>query len=377
AALPAADEHAARGPEGTAGGLSHLHASVTPGPARSQDGHDLGGTAHTPGAPALPDPLAGPGTISTLRIGPIPLPPTVPGVEVPHLSPALPFVSPGRVNLLPLAGLPAPCRDCLVLGIRPDLVYADGTPANLDTGPMLHHAVFTEPARPDPVCGRNTLIGQLGHRVFAVGNERTGASLPEGFGVPLGSGPWAGVVELMNGSTELRTVFVEATVRWVPRGTPGIEPVTPVWLDVDSCGDSEVDVGAGPTDIDWEWPSTVTGRIVAAAGHLHDGGTWLGLRNASTGEHVCISVAGYGTDPAYAGSLESMSACAWDRLGTVRAGERLHLRAHYNAASARPGVMGIMLVFVHETGDLAAGTPSPYPADPPPDGRPVDTGHAH
>jgi hypothetical protein len=256
-------------------------------------------------------------------------------------------------------------------------VYADGSSANIDTGPMLHHAVFTDLSRDDPVCGRDTLLGQLGHRIFAAGNERTGGAMPEGFGVPVGQGPWGGVLELMNMSTEPRIVYIEATVRWVPAATPGIAPVTPVWLDIDSCGDSEVDVGSGRTDLVWDWPSTLTGRIVAAGGHVHDGGVWLSLHNQGNGEHVCTSVAGYGTRPEFMGSVESMSYCVWDRLGALRTGDVLRLTARYNTAAPQQGVMGIMLVFVHETDDVTGGTPSPYPAEPPPDGGPVDAGHHH
>ncbi|MGH9138599.1 MAG: hypothetical protein ACRD0G_16395 [Acidimicrobiales bacterium] len=355
----------------------HVHGDATGAADGQDDGHDHATEPAADFVGPQTDPLAGPGSISTMRLGPIPLLPTLPGFELPHMSPAVPFVGPGRLNLLPLVGIPAPCSDCYVLGIRPDLVYADGSPANLDTGPMLHHAVFTDLSRDDPVCGRDTLIGQLGQRVFAVGNERTGAGLPEGFGMPVGSGPWGGVLELMNMSNQVRTVFIEATVRWVPRSTPGIQPVTPVWLDIDSCGDSEVDIGAGVTDIPWEWQSNLSGRIVAAGGHVHDGGEWLSLHNSTTAEHVCTSVAGYGTKPAYMGSIESMSTCSWDRLGIVRAGDTLLLNAHYNTASAQVGVMGIMMIFVHETDDLVAGTQSPYPSDPPADGDPPDAGHHH
>jgi len=182
----------------------------------------------------------------------------------------------------------------------------------------------------------------------------------------------------MNVSNQARVVYIQLTARWVPAGTPGIQPVTPVWLDIDSCGDSAYDVGAGVTEQVWDWQSNLTGRVVAAGGHLHDGGVWLAAHNASTGEHVCTSVAGYGTRPEYVGALESMSYCTWDRLATVVAGEVIRLTAHYNTAAPARGVMGIMMIFVHETTDLAAGTPSPYPSQPPPDVGPMDGGgHSH
>ena len=381
----------------------HAHAAVEAAPATASGHdpshhHDATPTAATPAGTSAPaaaahdhhdpelasastlpamDALDGPGNVTTVRLGPFALLPQIPGLPAPHLSPAIPQISPGALNLLPLVGVPPPCQDCYVLGLQPDLVYVDGTSANLDSGPMLHHMVWTDMSRDDPVCSANTLVGQLGHRVFASGNERTGFSVPEGFGVTVDRGVWGGAVELMNMSNELKLVFIQLTSRWVPQSTPNIQPATSVWLDIDSCGDSSVDIPAGMTDIPWDWKSNMTGRIIGAGGHVHDGGKWLGLTNQTTGEHVCTSVAGYGTKPEYQGSVESMSTCAWDRLATVRDGDVLHLNAHYNTAQPELGVMGIMVILVHETEDLAAGTPSPYPAEPPPDTGVHTTTHTH
>jgi hypothetical protein len=370
----------------TTGGHDHATGSpAAPADAHGDHAAHTDGTTdhagHEPAAAALgpdfPDPLAGPGNVTSVRIGPFALLPQIPLLNMPHLSPAIPRILPGELNILPLLGVPPPCQDCYVLGLQPDLVYADGTPANLDTGPMLHHAVWIDPTREDPVCGRGSLIGSLGHRVFASGNERTGFALPQGFGMPVdGRGTWSGAVELMNMSEQLRLVYIQLTTRWVPRSTPDVDPVTSVWLDIDSCGDSSVDIPAGVTDIPWDWQSNLTGRIVSAGGHVHDGGEWLGLTNETTGEHVCTSVAGYGTNPAYQGAIESMSGCLWDRLGTVREGDRLRLNAHYNTTTPQLGVMGIMVMMVHETTDLTAGSQSPYPSVPPPDGAPA-AGHQH
>jgi hypothetical protein len=71
-----------------------------------------------------------------------------------------------------------------------------------------------------------------------------------------------------------------------------------------------------------------------------------------------------------------MSTCTWDRLGVVREGDVLRLNAHYNTTKPEKGVMGIMVVLVHETTDLGAGLPSPYPTEPPASTGPPG-GHAH
>jgi hypothetical protein len=377
---PAGTTHAGHTPGTTTLAAAHVadaaHGAHEGATADHGTAHEHAGAA-VPAAAGVVDPLVGPGSVSTTRIGPFALLPTIPGMKTPHLSPAIPRIAPGELNLVPLVGVPPPCEDCYVLALQPDLVYLDGTPADLDTGPMLHHTVWADPSRSDPVCGAGSLVGILGHRVFASGNERTGFALPDGFGMPVGKGLWRGAVELMNTSNDLKLVYVQLTARWLPRSAPEIEPVTSVWLDIDSCGDSEVDIPAGVTDVGWDWASNITGRVITAGGHLHDGGKWLGLTNQTTGEHVCTSVAGYGADPSYLGSLDSMTTCVWDRLGVVRAGDVLHLNAHYNTTAPATGVMGIMVVFVHETDDLTAGRPSPYPAEPPPDGAPQAAPHQH
>ena len=54
-----------------------------------------------------------------------------------------------------------------------------------------------------------------------------------------------------------------------------------------------------------------------------------------------------------------MSYCSWDALGVVRAGETLDLESVYDSAEAVPDAMGIMMLHVYETDDLAGGSPAP------------------
>src|SRR5512135_2274547 len=46
-----------------------------------------------------------------------------------------------------------PCVTCDITGMKPNLVYADGTEANMDTGPMLHHFVISNLFGNDSICG--------------------------------------------------------------------------------------------------------------------------------------------------------------------------------------------------------------------------------
>ena len=283
------------------------------------------------------------GEVTAVRWGPFVLLPAGAGGDADHANVVIPDG-------------PKPCTGCYVVGVEPDLVYADGRSANLDTGVMLHHAVFFASDRVDATCGGARGFRELGERFFAAGNERTGGVLPDGFGYPVTSAPWNGVFHVMNHSAVPQTVFVELRIRWV---RDGVAPVRPVWLDMGNCGTSEYEVPAGPSSRHWTWTSTLTGRVLSAGGHVHDGGVRTTLSNATTGQRLCTSWAAYNTKPAYMGSLDTMSVCSWDSLGTVRAGEVLDLEAAYDTQAALPDAMGIMLAYVVETDDLAAGTPAP------------------
>jgi hypothetical protein len=288
-------------------------------------------------------PASGP-QVSKVRVGPFVLPPA-------------PLGDTGEQNRF-VPTIPKPCGDCFITAVVPKLVYADGKRADMDTGVMLHHLVIFEPGKADATCGPTQGIGALGRRIFASGDERTPMQLPSGFGFKVEPGRWTGVVDLMNHSDQARTVFFEADVTHVPASTAGMKPVTPVWLDVADCGNSQYSVPAGHSATPWDWHSTVTGRIVAAAGHVHPGGQGVTLDDTSTGQRICASRATYGSGM-FAGMVTSMSSCSWDSLGVVRAGDDLRITSLYDAPRTLTGVMGIMLIAVYQTDDLKSGTAAP------------------
>ena len=268
--------------------------------------------------------------------------------------------------------LAKPCEDCLITGFVPRLVYADGTPADMRTGVMLHHIGLFDPLRPDPAEQRCSWGGPI----FGSGDEREPwFVMPPGFGYRPAPGPWMGFAELMNHGPVTREVHLEADVYSVPASTPGVKTVTPIMLSVaDACASMEYDAPAGRSVRSMTWTAPVTGRIVWALGHVHAGGMGVMLTNASTGKRICGSRAGYGSageassgehshpeagsDP-MANQVTSMSTCSWDSLGTVRAGEKLVVTSLYDSPRPLPGVMGIMSLAIHETSDLAGGTPAP------------------
>lgn len=139
-------------------------------------------------------------------------------------------------------------------------------------------------------------------RFFATGNERThdGASLTNdgsttyGYYVAPGD-EWGMIHHLMNHNPEPITVEYKYTFTWVRDA----EPVTPVWFDLDQCGDSEVSIPAGYSDSHYTVPALRSGTVVALGGHAHDHSISVSLENASTGEYICVSKAGYAPGTQY------------------------------------------------------------------------------
>lgn len=246
-----------------------------------------------------------------------------------------------------LAPMTPPCTNCYITGIQPDMNYEDGSSANVHTGAMLHHAVFFDRSKWDVTCG--SWVSFAGRRIFATGNERTGGTLPDGYGVKFGFLPLTyTLVELMNTKPEPQEVYVDVTMTHVPAHTPGMQEVTPVWLDADNCGNSQHSVPKGESHTRWEWESTISGTLKGAGGHIHDGGQKITLTNKDTGETMCTSEAGYGTDPHYEGRIESMTTCLGQDLGKVRKGDTLEIDSVYHSNYAQDNAMSIMVAFIAE-----------------------------
>jgi hypothetical protein len=179
---------------------------------------------------------------------------------------------------------PAPCTNCYITDIVPNLIYdgdannATGTVANLNNGAMMHHFVLINPGRADAVCPSG-LQGQLGERFFASGNERTHAHLPGPFGYynQAGQTTWRLIYHLVNKAAVQKKLSIQIYYKF--RTDAAAKETKPLWLDIDGCGDSEYSIPTGYSDThdprlnaagQFGWVSTVGGRMIAISGHLHD-----------------------------------------------------------------------------------------------------------
>src|SRR5439155_6583557 len=118
---PAGHDH---GGAGTAGSGGDDHSSGGPASPGGGDHH------HDPASAGVPPPADAPqGTWTELRYGPFVIPPAGAGGEADHADIAVPTLA-------------KPCTNCFLLQFQPDLIFADGSEANLDSGMMMHHAVL-------------------------------------------------------------------------------------------------------------------------------------------------------------------------------------------------------------------------------------------
>jgi hypothetical protein len=265
----------------------------------------------------------------------------------------------GELENVIVQNIAKPCTGCTIIGVTPDLVYTDGTRATISGGPMLHHAMFAAQSsgKSDVTCpGKGP--GLLGERFFASGDERTAVdleSLPYGYKVN-STETWNMVYDLMNWETIAKTVKIKMTYKYAT-GTDATSRASlrPVWLDQAQCSlDSLITVPEGLSDRHYDWKATFGGKLIAAAGHVHDHGVNEELTNQSTGGTLlCNSVAGYGgtgyETPDGRKHISSMSVCTGNPIATIAKNDTLRLHTIYNVPAGHGAIdnaMGIMLAYI-------------------------------
>jgi hypothetical protein len=218
----------------------------------------------------------------------------------------------------------------------------------------LHHVVWFNPSKEDMTCEG------WPDRFFASGKERTKIELPEGYGYYWDNAPWEGPygtydptwlmnyhLDGMHKDHEF-DVYVKLTLGFTPASEATLTNVVPVWLDVDNCDDSEYDVAKGSGDkprsrTKWTYTMPEGGSFVTMAGHLHDYGLRLKLKNLTTGEQMFTSTALYDERPEEKWNLTGMTTYSGVPGIPVAAGDELQLTAVYDNAHAHDDVMGIMI----------------------------------
>jgi hypothetical protein len=326
---------------------------------------------------------ARPGTIATIRYGPYNMPPNS-GF---HNTP---------INF----SARAPCTNCYITDIIADLVYdgdprgatdptyATGATANLNHEALMHHFVLINPSRVDAVCSIG-LQGQLGERFFAAGNERTHMHLPAPFGYQNTASNFRLIPHVLNkSSTTYQQVSIQVTYRY--RTDSAAIGANPLWFDIDGCTDSEYTVPVGYSDSHdqrpnsdagtYGWISTVSGRMIAMAGHLHDvditSATPCPVHCPEQGGGIAVSAELMGDTPAaYYGPIPPNNPPPADLTGTTLCRSEANYGTPWAAGQWQGHLDSMTQCGVFS--DLPAGHQAePYPSGGmyPPTGVPFTTG---
>lgn len=150
------------------------------------------------------------------------------------------------------------------------------------------------------------------------------------------------------------------------RRAPGTRDVEPVWMDIDQCGDSHVSIPAGPSSQTWTWSVNRPGPMLTVGGHVHDYGVNLEVRNITTNQVICDSLASFGTDPLsidHTGfkHISRISTCGGpgqQPIAQLAQGNQVRITSNYNTPAAVPDAMGIAVAYMARDG----GTTTPPPA---------------
>jgi len=239
---------------------------------------------------------------------------------------------------------------------------------------MLHHVTFTnlDRLRVDDDC-----TARRPEPFYGTGEEDQSLDLPDGYGYRLRARDrWRMSAMLMSHRWRARKVFIQYRV--TVDTSRRLQGVRPLWVRANGCvPDAAYHVrgGGGPRSVDdrvHRWRVPLTGRIVAAGGHLHAGSRGLQLRDPDCRDRLLFD-----NKPSYAPADDLLyravprlhepgpTQTSWfsSRAGIpVARGQRLDLHGLYENAHARQSVMAITHIYVAPGRRKAAGCP-PLPDD--------------
>ncbi len=339
-----------------------------------------GGSGNAGGSPAKSSQAASTSGIaaSTTSTVPIISDAIATGAKRIHLKVGPIMIKPGQNNIYTLGRVPQPAENGWIVGLRPNLRYANGKVPPVDVI-HLHHGVWLNLSRPDVTSPR------LPERFFAAGEEKTAMVLPKGYGYEYKTTDhWVLNLMLHNITPKPAQVWVTYDIDLIPATSPaakGIIPARPVWMDVENgSGYPVFDVprGAG-TNGQYTFPDDATdpygngpalntwtvdqdGVLIATAGHIHPGGLhddlWLQRKGATAPAdhakaghpdtaHVFSSIADY-YEPAGPVSWDvAMTATPPTWAVAVKKGDTLSVSATYESKTATwYESMGIMVVWM-------------------------------
>lgn len=283
-----------------------------------------------------------------------------------------PYKLAGYNTQFPLGQVKVPKVKGYVTSMRARLVDSKGRPILVNEA-MLHHVFFTNLAR-TRVPGNCS--GTPPEVFYGTGEENEVMRFPAGYGYRLKRGDrWKMGAMIMAHRWRPSNIYLEysGTVDTSRRLTG----VRPFWVRANGCDGSGYHVRGGglPGSVDDRvnhWTVPMTGRIVAAGGHLHAGALAMQLRDPACGDRVLFDNTPFYAPPSdllytavpklhEAGPIQT----SWFTSGQgipVTKGQALDLHGIYEGQYARQLVMAIAHIYIAPGRAEPAGCP-PLPRD--------------
>lgn len=248
---------------------------------------------------------------------------------------------PGDQSNTSQANIPRPAGAFGLKTMDFDIVDAAGTPVP-HSAVHLHHVLLMNPGRQDLLCNRS-------ERFAGAGSERTPMKLGDPYAYMVGANDrWNALWHIMNTGTTAREVYIQYKVGYQPGATAeNTRGVTPFFLDITGCGNSEYDVpgNGGPGSVHTNartWTMPWGGYHVSSGGHLHGGGIDISIRNDTT-NITCTMTAHYEHSHPH-DAPGSISTCPAHKR--VEQGHSVTVTARYDNSEPHDSVMGIVLAYV-------------------------------
>ena len=267
-----------------------------------------------------------------------------------------PFLLAGFQTIFPKIPVRTPGTSGYITRMDAHLVDSRGRRVSI-RNVMLHHIVFITSGQTK----NGSCPGRGGEPFWGTGEERQPLILPEGYGYRINAlDKWRMQTMLMSHSLKAHNVRVVYTVRMVVGAR--LKRVKPLWLRANGCSthpsyDIEGDQPAGAIHTKKSlWRMPLSGRIVAASGHLHGSSYGVAVTQPRCEDRLLIDqkpLYGFADDIVYRAkpTLHEPGPIATGMFLSksgipVRKGEMLKVTGSYEGSRPHPRVMAISHVYI-------------------------------
>jgi len=190
------------------------------------------------------------------------------------------------------------------------------------------------------------------HRtIVGTGNELTNLHLPAPYAIVESSAnEWALTMEVLNLYNKTLSLYAQYNITYSTDVTT-FSAATPFTLSVTGCGgssDYNITGNGGKGSISVATNSSyiapISGKVVYAYGHLHDGGYNVSMINLSTNMVICDSVAKYDNGNVVTGNITVISQCTSNVW--VSEGDHISISATYDNSKPWINVMGMAMSYI-------------------------------